>query len=31
VNVGALNQRIPTLQSRVKELEGEVAKLKPAK
>lgn len=31
VNVGALNQRIGSLQARVKELEGEVAKLKPAK
>ena len=31
VNVGLLNQRIGSLQSRVKELEGEVAKLKPAK
>lgn len=31
VNVGLLNQRIGSLQNRVKELEGEVAKLKPAK
>ena len=31
VNIGALNGRIASLQSRVKELEGEIVKLKPAK